>query len=491
MIIRAQWQRWRRHWKRWTIGLLGLVVSIGLGAWLLFLQPLWLLTSLSPLICPQAVYAIATDHPVIALTIDDGPDISTTVDQSTTTQMLDLLRHYQSQATFFLISQKLNDSTPARAIAQRMVNEGHELGNHFTQDIRSITASATEFEQGLQAAEQTLATFSPALSNTLLTKWFRPAGGWCSQSNAQVTQSHYYQTALGTIWPYDTHLPSVAFARQQILRTVHPGAIIILHDSDKREGKSDRGQRAVQILQTVLPELQARGYAVTTLSDLATYGPVVRNQRSLPQAINRVWQRAIAGGLITSLTTMPTMMQWGIVGAISMVGAIAILIIGVRWHFLRYQWAIANPNQSIIRFYSQVTALAFFFPALVEETIFRVLLLPRPGEITGVLSWEQWGECAVSLVLYVAVHPLINGPLRDRIWGKLWSDEGRSLAYTRTFYKPTFLVLTTMVGMVCTALYLLSGSIWPSILFHWWIVTAWLLGFSGYQTLHPWLSDQT
>lgn len=481
----------RNQRRRWVGALVTVLMIVAMGAWTLFVQPLWLLTGLSPLICPHAVYAIATDAPVVALTIDDGPDLSTILAQSTTTHMLDVLKHYQAQATFFLISDKLN-TTDGATLAQRIVDEGHELGNHFTEDIRSITAPPDAFQQGLQSAEQTLAAFTPSSESAQTSDqlhWFRPAGGWCSQQNAQVTQAKGYQTALGSIWPYDTHLPSVTFASQQILKTVHPGSIIILHDSGKKE--SDRGQRAVQILATVLPKLQSQGYTVTTLSELSTYGPVVQSNRVLPKVIDRIWQRAIAGWGMESLKTIPSIQQWGWMLGISIVGAIAIVVLGFRARFLRYEWATPPSTQSKLRFYSQITATAFFFPALAEELIFRLLLLPSPREITDVISSAQWVECAVSLALYVGVHPFINGPLRDQLPKLLRGSQREkspappTSAHTQTFCQPIFLALTTIVGSVCTLLYLLSHSIWPPVLFHWCIVASWLLGFSGYRILHP------
>ena len=44
---------------------------------------------------------------------------------------------------------------------------------------------------------------------------------------------------------------------------LRPGAIIILHD------RGVRGERTATVLSRVLPVLQARGYAVVTLSEVA------------------------------------------------------------------------------------------------------------------------------------------------------------------------------------------------------------------------------
>jgi len=55
---------------------------------LLLIQPDWLLESLSK----RVTYSVRTDEPIVALTIDDGPDASTTP------AILDLLSEYGAAA---------------------------------------------------------------------------------------------------------------------------------------------------------------------------------------------------------------------------------------------------------------------------------------------------------------------------------------------------------------------------------------------------------
>jgi len=58
----------------------------------------------------------------VALTFDDGPD------NVLTARVLDKLDKYNVKATFMVVGQRVNDSTAA--IIRRMVNSGHEIGNH-------------------------------------------------------------------------------------------------------------------------------------------------------------------------------------------------------------------------------------------------------------------------------------------------------------------------------------------------------------------------
>lgn len=72
-----------------------------------------------------------------------------------------------------------------------------------------------------------------------------------------------YRCALGSVYPYDATIPSVAWARWYILRNARPGSIIVLHDGGARGG------RTLQVLRAILPELRRRGFRVVTLSELA------------------------------------------------------------------------------------------------------------------------------------------------------------------------------------------------------------------------------
>ncbi|NEQ96869.1 MAG: polysaccharide deacetylase family protein [Cyanothece sp. SIO2G6] len=468
---------------RWMISSGVLVGLTGLLA-ALALQPLWLLTGLSPLICPNAIYAIETDQPVLALTIDDGPDLNPSLAENTTTAMLTLLQRYQARATFFLISDKL--MTPVGfSLAQAIVDQGHELGNHFTTDIRSIRPSITDFAQGVATAEQTLKQFDTP-------QWFRPAGGLCSASNAQIlqSQSYDYDIVLGNIWPYDTHVTSVPLATRQILNNAQPGAILILHDSDKAgfdqptNGNTTRGQRALHILEMVLPALRAKGFQVVSLSELATYGEPIRNTLALPRGLDTLRRRLISGMLFPSILALPSRSSWGAIALTALIPSVLMLWLGFHHRFLRWQRLAPPSSQSYPSVYTRIIATSFLLPSLVEESIFRLMLLPTPEEIMGTLTQAQWLECAISLGLFVLAHPLINGPLRDRSAQPPQHGTQNGTTYSQTFRQPVFLGLATILGGSCTLMYLQSGSIWPSTFFHWIVVATWLLVLGGHDKLH-------
>src|SRR5688572_2911989 len=111
---------------------------------------------------PGCLYYVETVDSVVALTIDDGPDVKTTP------QILALLRKHEGRATFFLISSKVagNDS-----LVVRMVREGHEIGNHLSRNEASLSLPAKQFEASLVEADSVLRRFGPL-------KWARPGSGF-------------------------------------------------------------------------------------------------------------------------------------------------------------------------------------------------------------------------------------------------------------------------------------------------------------------------
>jgi peptidoglycan-N-acetylglucosamine deacetylase len=233
---------------RITFALAGtLVVIAGVVVWT---APTWLVPRLARRY-PGCLYQVATNQKLVALTIDDGPD------PVSTPAILDQLRRHGATATFFLITSRVPGEF---STMQRLVREGHQLGNHFTRDRVSVRLTRQEFEADLLAAHRALSPWGHPV-------WARPGSGWYTEEMIRVLRQHQYRCALGSVYPLDAAIPSTTWASEYILRHVEPGAIIILHD------RGNRGKRTVRVLSTVLPELRTRGYRVVTLSELMRTSP--------------------------------------------------------------------------------------------------------------------------------------------------------------------------------------------------------------------------
>jgi peptidoglycan-N-acetylglucosamine deacetylase len=211
---------------------------------------------------PGCLYRVPTRQKMVALTIDDGPD------PGSTPAILDQLRRHGARATFFLIASRVKGES---SVMDRLVREGHQLGNHFARDRASIRLSRQEFEADLLAAHRALSPWGHPV-------WARPGSGWYSKEMLGIMKQHLYRCALGSIYPLDAAIPSVTWATQYILRHLEPGAIVILHDG------GSRGKRTARTLAKVLPELSRRGFQVVTLSELmrSTAPPAAPEDRIPP-----------------------------------------------------------------------------------------------------------------------------------------------------------------------------------------------------------------
>jgi peptidoglycan/xylan/chitin deacetylase (PgdA/CDA1 family) len=221
-------------------------ISILIIGCVLMFKPSWILNRLSAH-SPEVLYSVQTQEPILALTIDDGPD------PLTTPLILNLLLDHNARATFFLLSDRIPGN---EALVQRIVDEGHEIGNHLTDDQPSIRLSLDEFEQRLLSAQDVLSQFGEI-------HWFRPGSGWYNKSMRAILTQYGYRLALGSIHPFDSQVPSSWFASNYILWRAQPGAIIVLHDN------GGRGHRTVDTLEKVIPALLARDFRFVTLTELS------------------------------------------------------------------------------------------------------------------------------------------------------------------------------------------------------------------------------
>ena len=206
------------------------------------------------------------DHPgLIALTFDDGPD------PQWTPAILDILKRENVPATFFIIG-KNGQTYPD--LLRRIVNEGHEIGNHtFTHpNLGEIPLSLTELE--LNATQRLIE--SEVGRSTVL---FRPPYfGDAEADKPEEVEPAIRAKELGYLMiglridPDDWRLPVTA--EEIVDRTVkraldnNPdtrGQVVLLHDSG-----GDRSA-TVEALPKLIHELRARGFRFVPVSDLAGY----------------------------------------------------------------------------------------------------------------------------------------------------------------------------------------------------------------------------
>ncbi len=193
----------------------------------------------------------------VALTFDDGPDAVWTP------QILDALRREHAPATFFVIG--LNADLNRR-IVRRILDEGHEIGNHtFTHpDISAISWQQLRLE--INATERLFE--ATAGRRSLL---FRPpyAEDIEPETPDQVapllftSNRGYYTIGIG-IDPGDWKNPGVDRIVGATLQQAQAGKgrIVLLHDSGGNR------QETVDALPGIIRSLRQNGFELVTVSSL-------------------------------------------------------------------------------------------------------------------------------------------------------------------------------------------------------------------------------
>lgn len=190
-------------------------------------------------------YELDPSKPTIALTFDDGPNTTTTV------EILDLLEKYQVRASFFLVGQNLNDETAK--VVKRAYDLGCDIENH------SMTHSYMDKMTAEEIADEINTLNSKITDITGKTpKFFRPP--YIAVNNTMYdTIDMTFISGLGcNDWDEKVTTDRRVLVLQ---RRAKDGLIFLLHDA---EGNS----QTVEALDQAIPYLLEQGYQFATISEL-------------------------------------------------------------------------------------------------------------------------------------------------------------------------------------------------------------------------------
>jgi peptidoglycan-N-acetylglucosamine deacetylase len=191
---------------------------------------------------------------VVALTFDDGPN------GPCTTRVLDILRREHVHATFFLVGENVRRY---RAIAARIVREGHVVGNHSDRHtVPFALEPVAELRAEVDAAEETIRSATGEFP-----RLFRPPQGLRSPWMMRVLERDSLITVTWDDAPGDWDPLPVATLVKRAVFDALPGSIILLHDGMNVTHGADQGA-TVQSLPAIIEGLRARGYRFVTLPEL-------------------------------------------------------------------------------------------------------------------------------------------------------------------------------------------------------------------------------
>src|SRR5213595_2281045 len=191
----------------------------------------------------------------VAITFDDGPD------PRWTPKILDILKAANVKAAFFLVGV---NAERYPGLVRRIVNEGHEIGNHTYYHPNLALCWPEHIRLELNATQLLLETIT-GRATTL----FRPpyaADTSPSQLSEliplQIAEDLNYLVVLESIDPQDWAKPGADIILQRVKQQRRDGSIVLLHDAGGNRSQT------VAALPRILEWLHTRGDTVVPLSTL-------------------------------------------------------------------------------------------------------------------------------------------------------------------------------------------------------------------------------
>jgi peptidoglycan-N-acetylglucosamine deacetylase len=162
---------------------------------------------------PEALFRIKTNEKKLYLTFDDGPDPQSTL------PLLNLLNKQSVKAVFFCSGEKAEKYPD---LIECIKKDDHLIGNHSYSHLNGWVSSLKRYVSDVSNA-------APYTSSTL----FRPPYGRIRFNQYRKLKENY-KIVLWDLMAYDF---DSSFGKENSLQTLkkkmHPGSIIVLHDTSK------------------------------------------------------------------------------------------------------------------------------------------------------------------------------------------------------------------------------------------------------------------
>ncbi len=202
----------------------------------------WLLRKLYP----SCIWKMPAENNLVYLSFDDGPH------PEITTFVLDCLKEYNWEATFFCIG-KNAEANPF--IVDRILSEGHSIGNHTFNHLNGWKTSDQDYFDNVVKAR-----------TILKTDLFRPPYGRASHFQINCLNNSLAMKII--MWTVLSGDFDPALSKEECFRNVYsnlePGNIIVFHDSVKAK------EKLKYALPLVLAEMKKAGFKSAKISSANT-----------------------------------------------------------------------------------------------------------------------------------------------------------------------------------------------------------------------------
>lgn len=186
------------------------------------------------------------DGTSLAITFDDGPH------PKNTPRLLDMLKERGLKATFYVIGQNVAQYPE---IMQRIVAEGHEIGNHSYTHAALTKCSPAKVGEEVSKTNDAILQACGAKPTTI-----RPPYG---ATNASITKRLNDEFGLTVVmWsvdPLDWKIRNAGHVSGHILQNAKSGSIVLAHDIHPT---------TIDAMPKVLDGLLAKGHKFVTVSEL-------------------------------------------------------------------------------------------------------------------------------------------------------------------------------------------------------------------------------
>lgn len=190
-------------------------------------------------------YELDPSKPTIAITFDDGPNTTTTM------EILDVLEKYQVRASFFLIGNNINDES-AKSV-KHAYDLGCDIENHSKTHSYMDKMTADEIKEEVDFVNEKVKEITGSTP-----KFFRPP-------YIAVNNTMYDNIDMTFISGYGCNdwedRVTADYRAKYLEKKAADGVIFLLHDA---EGNS----KTVEALDKAIPILLEKGFQFATISEL-------------------------------------------------------------------------------------------------------------------------------------------------------------------------------------------------------------------------------
>ena len=165
-----------------------------------------------------------------------------------TAEVLDVLNSHNVKAIFFLCGNYLKETE----LVNRMIAEGHTIGNHTNHHKDLPTLSHEAMREDIASFTQ---LFEENFSAKHTLKHFRPGKGRFNEAVLKEANAQGLKTVMWSNAIVDWNKTPIdpASSSEKLIKRIHPGCIILLHISNSGMPK---------MLDLLIPQLLEKGYII-------------------------------------------------------------------------------------------------------------------------------------------------------------------------------------------------------------------------------------